>query len=321
MKSTIVIPNYNGMSYIEACLQSVYAQTVTDYDVIIVDNGSKDGSLAWIKANYPQTRVIEFEQNQGFCKAVNEGIKASNTPYVVLLNNDTVVECDFLMELEKAMDQNRNAFSASAKMLVMKNPELIDDAGDYYCALGWAFAIGKGKPETHYNRSRKVFAACGGAAIYRREVFEQIGYFDEEHFAYLEDIDIGYRARIHGYDNYYVPKARVHHAGSAVSGSRYNEFKINLSSRNSVYLVYKNMPLLQILINLPFLGSGFLIKEVFFLRKGFGLVYLKGLWKGFCLSRSKKGRRNKVRITKDNWYRFILIEVELIANMLRRVVG
>lgn len=321
MKSTIVIPNYNGMSYIEACLQSVYAQTVTEYEVIVVDNGSKDGSLMWIKENYPQVKLIEFEENQGFCKAVNEGIKASETPYVVLLNNDTVVECDFLMELEKMMDHNKKAFSASAKMLVMKQPELVDDAGDYYCALGWAFADGKGKPEVQYNRPGKVFAACGGAAIYRREVFEQIGYFDEEHFAYLEDIDIGYRAKIYGYTNLYAPKARVLHAGSAVSGSRYNEFKINLSSRNSVYLVYKNMPLLQIMINLPFLLLGFFIKELFFLKKGFGWIYLKGLWKGICLSNSKQGRKNKVRITKDNWYRFLLIEIELIANMIRRVLG
>lgn len=320
MKSTIVIPNYNGMSYIEACLKSVYAQTVKDYDVLIVDNGSRDGSLEWIKENYPQANLIEFDENQGFCKAVNEGIKAATTQYVVLLNNDTVVECDFLMELERVMEQDKKAFSASAKMLVMKAPERMDDAGDYYCALGWAFADGKGKPEVKYNQAKKVFAACGGAAIYRREVFDQIGFFDEEHFAYLEDIDIGYRAKIYGYHNLYAPRARVLHAGSAVSGSRYNEFKINLSSRNSIYLVYKNMPLLQILINFPFLVVGFFIKELFFLKKGFGKIYLKGLWKGVLLCNSKQGRKNKVRITKENWYRFFFIEIELLVNMIRRIL-
>lgn len=319
MKSTIVIPNYNGMAYIEACMKSVYAQTVKEYEVIIVDNGSTDGSLLWIKEHYPQARLIVFNENQGFCKAVNEGIKAAVTPYVVLLNNDTVVESDFLVELERVMDRDKRIFSASARMLVMKSPGLIDDAGDYYCALGWAFADGKGKPKEHYNKEKDVFAACAGAAIYRREIFEQIGYFDEKHFAYLEDIDIGYRARIAGYRNCYAPKACVLHAGSAVSGSRYNEFKIKLSSRNNIYLVYKNMPLLQILINLPFLIMGFLIKAVFFMKKGFGKIYLNGILDGIRLSASQDGRKSKVRVTGRNWHRFIGIEIELLVNIIRRV--
>lgn len=321
MKSTIVIPNYNGMSYIEACLKSVYAQTVASYEVIIVDNGSQDGSLAWIKEHYPQTTLIELEENKGFCKAVNDGIRAAKTPYVVLLNNDTQVKNDFLQELENAMEQDDKAFSGSAKMLVMKKPELMDDGGDYYCALGWAFADGKGKPQVRYNRPKKIFAACGGAAIYRKEVFEQIGYFDEEHFAYLEDIDIGYRARLAGYHNIYVPTARVLHAGSAVTGSRYNAFKIALSSRNSVYLIYKNMPALQIVLNMPFLLAGFLIKAIFFWKKGFGDVYLKGLWKGVRLSFSVQGRKHKVAVTRQNWYRFVLIEIELLENMIRRLLS
>lgn len=318
MKSTIVIPNYNGMAYIENCMNAVYAQTVQEYEVVVVDNGSKDGSLLWIKEHYPQTKIIAFEENQGFCKAVNEGIKAAETPYVVLLNNDTIVECDFLRELEKAMDEDLQAFSASAKMLVLKSPELIDDAGDYYCALGWAFAEGKGKPEERYNKKKRVFAACGGAAIYRKKIFEEIGYFDENHFAYLEDIDIGYRAKINGYHNLYAPSARVLHAGSAVSGSRYNAFKVDLSSKNNIYLIYKNMPFLQILLNLPFLVAGFLIKGLFFIKKGLGKTYFKGLWKGICLSLSKEGKLHKIRVTKENWYHFIEIEWELLFNIIRR---
>ena len=117
---------------------------------------------------------------------------------------------------------------------------------------------------------QRFFAACGGAAIYRRDVFAKIGYFDENHFAYLEDIDIGYRARIFGYQNGYCPDAIVYHAGSGASGSRYNAFKVDLSSRNSIYLIYKNMPLLQLILNLPFLLLGFLVKTLF--------LYKKGIW-------------------------------------------
>lgn len=168
------------------------------------------------------------------------------------------------------MDARPGYFSTSAKMLSMKEPEIIDDAGDFYCALGWAFARGKGMDSGRYTEPSKIFAACGGAAIYRRDVFAKIGYFDENHFAYLEDIDIGYRARIFGYQNGYCPEAIVYHAGSGASGSRYNAFKVDLSSRNSIYLIYKNMPLLQLILNLPFLLLGFLVKTLFFIKRDLG---------------------------------------------------
>ncbi len=113
----------------------------------------------------------------------------------------------------------------------------------------------------------KFFTSCAGAAIYRKKIFEKIGYFDEEHFAYLEDIDVGYRARINGYENWYAPKAIVYHIGSGTSGSRYNHFKTRYSSRNNIYLIYKNMPFLQILLNLPFLILGFGMKILFFTQK------------------------------------------------------
>ena len=122
--------------------------------------------------------------------------------------------------------------------------------------LGWAYQRGVGRDLTHYRRS-PVFSACAGAAIHRREVFEEIGYFDEMHFAYLEDIDVGYRARIAGYDNIYCPAALVWHVGSGTSGSKYNSFKVKLAARNNVYLNYKNMPCLQLIINAIPIAAGF----------------------------------------------------------------
>ena len=166
-------------------------------------------------------------------------------------------------------------------MLQAHSPELLDDAGDFYSALGWAAARGKGKPEAEYSREEKIFSACAGAAIYRRKVLLGLGLFDEEHFAYLEDLDICYRARLHGYENWYLPKARVRHVGSGTSGSRYNLFKVRYSSRNNIYLIWKNMPLFQILLNLPFLLAGFGAKFLFFAGKGFGKEYLAGIRNGF----------------------------------------
>ena len=238
-KITVVIPNFNGIQYVERCLDSLKRQTFSEFDVIFVDNGSVDGSRELTEEKYPWVRVIELAENTGFCKAVNIGIEATQTPYVVLLNNDTEAEPDFLLELYRGIERKKDAFSAAARMLQFHDRGKIDDAGNYYNCLGWAFALGKGKPEERYRKERKIFASCGGAAIYRTELVKQLGGFDEEHFAYLEDIDLGYRAQIAGYENWYLPKAGVYHVGSGTSGSRYNQFKIRYSSRNNVYMLYK----------------------------------------------------------------------------------
>jgi GT2 family glycosyltransferase len=191
----------------------------------------------------------------------------------------------------------------------------MDDAGDYYCALGWAFGRGKGGLVENYDEPVDIFAACAGAAIYRKKMLESLGYFDENHFAYLEDIDVGYRARIHGYRNVYAPKAVVYHVGSGFSGSAHNSFKVKLSSRNSVYLAYKNMPFLQIILNSPFLLLGHLVKWLFFLKKGLGKDYVQGVKEGFTLCK----RERKVRFLWKNLPNYCLIQLELWLNMARRL--
>ncbi len=289
------------------------------HPIIIVDNGSVDGSRELAKS-YAQVKVIALEENKGFCSAVNIGIQVADTPYVILLNNDLTIEKGFFRALEDAMDKNPKAFSAGAQMRMMKAPDHIDNAGTYYCALGWAYDYGKGKKiSPKYLKPGKIFAACGGAAIYRKSILERIGLFDEKHFAYLEDVDIGYRARIYGYQNLYVPDALAYHAGSSVSGSKYNEFKTNLSSANSIYIIEKNMPSLQILLNFPFLLVGFLIKILFFCKKGLGKNYVRGLIRGFWIYYREGGRKNHVPFQIKNFGNYILIQLELWINILRRL--
>lgn len=320
MKTTVVIPNYNGKKYLKDCLKSLEeARIQADFHVIIIDNGSADGGLQEAQELYPDMECVYFSENRGFCAAVNEGIRRAETPYVFLLNNDTTVEPDCIRILEQRMDREPGLFSLSARMVDLKNPSVMDGAGDLYSALGWAYAIGKGKPAVGYARPRDVFSACAGAAIYRREVFEQIGDFDELHFAYLEDVDVGYRARIYGWRNAYEPGAVVNHAGSAATGSRYNEFKITHSSRNNVYLIYKNMPLLQLILNFPFLLAGFGIKILFFFRKGFGMTYVRGLAAGIRLCAGEQGRQRRVRFKTGNIGNYIKIQLELWVNMFRRI--
>ena len=312
---SIVIPNYNGKHFLEDCLNSVFAQDIQDQEVIVVDNGSTDGSLEYLKT-FPGVRVIVLDKNYGFCRAVNEGIKAAESEYVILLNNDTEVDQRFAAELLAAIKEDEKIFSCSSKMIQFHNRQLMDDAGDYYCALGWAFGRGKGDHVEKYQDRKDVFAACAGAAIYRKKMLESLGYFDEKHFAYLEDIDIGYRARIHGYRNVFAPKAIVYHVGSGFSGSTHNAFKVKLSSRNNVYLAYKNMPFLQIILNIPFLLLGHGIKWLFFLKKGLGKEYAMGLKEGLALC--KEG--NKVRFSWRNLPYYGVIQLELWLNMIRRLI-
>ncbi len=312
-RAAVIIPNLNGRDFLEPCLRSLRSQTVQDFTVVVIDNGSTDDSVSYIREHFPEVRVRAYHQNTGFCHAVNAGIEMTAEPYVILLNNDT--ECDpyFVEKLIAAMDADPKRFSCGACMLSMQNPSILDDAGDFYTALGWAYARGKDRPARQYAVPGAVFSACAGAAVYRRSMLKKIGLFDEHHFAYLEDLDIGYRARIHGYVNWYEPEAIVKHYGSGSSGSRYNAFKVKHASRNSIYVVYKNMPVWQMILNAPFLAAGFAVKAVYFMRKGFGREYVSGLLTGAA------GCRNlhKVPVQSRNFPHYVRIQMELWGSMLR----
>ncbi len=320
MKTTVIIPNYNGIKYLENCLRSLREDSGS-VPVIVVDNGSSDGSEK-VYSGFPGVKQIRNAENKGFSVAVNQGILAADTEYVLLLNNDIEVKTGFIRSLEAALDKDFRVFSAQAQMRSMHEPERLDGAGDYYCALGWPMAAAKGRNiSCRANHGKWIFSSCAGAAIYRREQLISLGLFDELHFAYFEDVDVGYRARIRGYRNRYVPEAVVYHAGSAFSGSRHNAFKVNLSSANSIYLIAKNMPVLQILINLPFLVIGYLVKILYFTGKGLGGVYLRGLGKGFAKAFSKRGRERKVRFSCKNLVHYGKIQLELWGNLFRLLEG
>lgn len=309
-KVTVIIPNYNGLKFMEPCFEALDRQTTDDYQVLVVDNGSTDGSVEWLKER--EIPSIFLDKNTGFCGAVNIGLKAAETPYVILLNNDTEVCEDFVAQMLRAIEKSPSIFSVSCKMIQLYQKDLMDDAGDMYTVLGWAYQRGVGQSAAGYNKEREIFSACAAAAIYRREVFETIGYFDEMHFAYLEDIDVGYRAKIAGYHNRYCPDAVVYHAGSGTSGSKYNSFKVKLAARNNIYLNYKNMPALQLLVNLLPILVGIALKYGFFKKRGFEKDYVDGLMEGLKTA----GRCKKVKFRPENLVNYLSIEWELIAGTL-----
>ncbi|MDD2980160.1 MAG: glycosyltransferase family 2 protein [Hespellia sp.] len=309
MKVTIIIPNYNGKHFMLPCLDSLSRQTSKDFTILIVDNASSDGSLTYLQEEWPSIPVISLDKNYGFSRAVNVGIQNSTTPYVLLLNNDTTVAPDFVEQMINAIEHSHRIFSVSSKMIQMYHPELIDSAGDLYTLMGWGVCRGTGRPVENYTSSDTIFSACAGAAIYRRSVFKKIGYFDESHFAYLEDIDIGYRAKIHGYKNTYCASAIVKHVGSGTSGSKYNSFKVKLAARNNLYLIYKNMPLLQLILNILPISLGFFVKALFFQKIGFGKDYREGFREGLHTMKHCK----KVPFRIRNLFNYLKIESELIV--------
>ncbi len=317
MEASVIIPNYNGAEFIKECIDSLKLQEYKDFEIIVVDNGSKDDSADLVEREYPGIRLKRLDQNYGFSRAVNEGLRMSEAPFVILLNSDTRVETGFVGALVSAIKSDESVFSVASKMIQMKRPDKLDGAGDLYSAFGWAYARGKGRSSEGYTKTAKVFSACGGAAIYRRSILDEIGWFDEFHFAYLEDTDIGYRARIMGYKNIYCPEAKVYHVGSGATGSRYNDFKIRISARNNMYVIMKNMPVLQIVVNLPFLLLGFTIKALFFILIGHGRAYLSGLKRGYILCRDAR----KFPYSSRNLKNYFVIQLELWLNLFRRLPG
>ena len=162
-KVTVVIPNYNGLKFMEPCFKALNMQICRDFEILVVDNGSTDGSVEWLKGH--KVPSIFLDTNTGFSGAVNVGIKASKTPYVILLNNDTEPDCHYIGEMIKAIERSPKIFSVSSKMIQLYDHSKMDDAGDMYTLLGWAFQRGVGRPATGYNRSCSVFSACAGAAV------------------------------------------------------------------------------------------------------------------------------------------------------------
>jgi GT2 family glycosyltransferase len=310
---SIIIPNFNGEHFLKECLNSIKKQNFSHYEVIIVDNGSNDGSVEYIKDNYDEFTLIQNQKNLGFATAVNQGIKSSNAEYVFLLNNDTELEVECVSKLLNCIGKDENIFGVSSKMIQNQDRNLIDDAGDEYTLLGYTKKVGNKRSTELYQSKREIFSACAGAALYRRNIFDIIGYFDENFFAYMEDVDISYRARIYGFKCVYCPEAVVYHDVSATSGSKYNAFKIRLAARNNVYVPYKNMPWPQLILNLMFLILGFLIKYLVFLKKGHGNDYMAGLKEGL----TSLDKIDRIIYKNGRLANYLSIEWILIKNTLK----
>ncbi len=248
---SVIVLNLNGKHHLEECLDSLLGQTYPDFEVIFVDNGSADSSVEFVKNKYPQVKLISLETNKGFCEGNNIGYLHATGEFIALLNNDTRVDFDWLEQLRRAMDYNSKTGISASCMINYFHREILDTAGDEYDICGVGFKAGNRQKVVEYQKTRYPFGACAGAALYRRIMIEEIGFFDEHFFAVGEDIDLSFRARLAGYQCIYTPKARVYHKVNQTIGPG-SDFLLYHSRRNIEYTYFKNMPGILLLLSLPF---------------------------------------------------------------------
>jgi GT2 family glycosyltransferase len=251
----VVIPSWNGRQWLKGCLDALRAQDFRDFEVLLVDDASTDGSAGYVKAHFPEVNIVQKTRREGFAKTANAGVKASSGEYVVLLNTDTRPTRSWLGELVRTMDGSPPEVGSLASCMVqMDNPHLIDSAGDILTWYGQALKRGNRKPVSGCDCTGGILSACAGAALYRREFLQETGGFDGEFGSYLEDIDLGLRGRLSGYTCTYVPSATVLHKGHG-SGIPHRDY-IRLVTRNRLMLFWKNIPLRLLVRHLHHLLAG-----------------------------------------------------------------
>jgi len=240
---SVIVLNWNGKKFLDECLSSLREQTYKDFETILVDNGSNDGSVEFIKDNYGDfVTLIENERNLGFAAGNNQGIRAARGDYILLLNNDTKVDSYWMEELVKVAEEDRTIGMCASKILCYDDPQVIDNVGHLIYRDG--LNRGRGRLEKdvgQYEEIEEVLFPSGCAALYRREMLEEIGLFDEDFFAYGDDTDLGLRGRWAGWKCLYVPKAVVYDKYSGATGS-YSPFKAFYVERNRVWIAVKYFP-------------------------------------------------------------------------------
>ena len=239
---TIAILNYDGRELLDVVVPSVLAQRFREHRVMVVDDGSHDGSVEYVRARWPSVEIVEIRANVGITAALNRAVRAADGEFIALLNNDIELEPTWLGELVAALDAHPEAASASGKLLSYHDRKRIDAAGDLLLWSSAVFNRGAGETDVgQFDEAEAVFSACAAAALYRRSAFDIVGEFDESFFAYLEDVDWGMRAQLLGLGSWYAPAAVGYHMGGATTRKQQGLY-VRHQRRNQLLLVIKTFP-------------------------------------------------------------------------------
>ena len=273
---SVIIANFNGAQYLEPCLNAVLAQDYPRCEVILADDGSTDGSPELVREKFPSVIVLENIHNRGFAAVNNQAIRASHGDYVVTLNNDTRVEPGFLAEMVHVAESDPYIGSC-APLIILHHQRLVDSAGIEVDWAGIAWQRRRGEPVSANHGLEEVFGACAGAALYRRKMLDEIGLFDEQYFAYYEDVDLAWRAKLVGWRCVHVPTAIVYHVHSAF-WSKQPGRKTYLLARNKLLTIIKNYPWPALLLGWPLILAYDLFSLGYAIWRGQGLSALHGRW-------------------------------------------
>lgn len=273
---SVVIPNFNGVRILPTCLDSLLRQTRAADEIIVVDDASADDSVAFVRQQYPQVKLVTRETNGGFCKTANAGLRVAHGDLIALLNNDTECDSHWLAELIIAMEANSKIGSGASKLLFFDQRKRVNSAGLFLRVDGVGRDIGFGQPDgAEFSRARFVFGASGGAAVYRRELLEEIGLFDEDFHAYAEDLDLSFRAQLRGWGCWFVPSAIVYHRVSATYATE-SATKVYHSSRNMLAVLIKNLPARLWRKYFPLLLAAQIYQVIYWSTRGRGVPALRG---------------------------------------------
>lgn len=319
-----VVVNWNGRLSLEACLESLFAQTWTDLEVLLVDNGSQDGSVEAAAARFGERlRLVRNPRNEGFARGNNQAFALARGEWVFLLNNDAVADPEAVAELMRFAEGRSEVGMLACRVVVADRPQFFDSTGlllypDGVCRpRGW-----EEKDLGQYDRAEEVLAPCGSACAFRRSLLEELGGFDESYFAYLEDLDLGMRAQLLGWRCFYVPGARVRHAKSSSYGN-YSKFKAYHVERNRIFNAVKLLPRFILFVSPLFTLNRYLlqfyaavthrglserfVKEYSWVGLAWLLLraYAAALWRLPEMLRKRRELSRRRRVSVDDWYRLI----------------
>jgi GT2 family glycosyltransferase len=320
----VVIPNWNGVDSVGACLDSLLAQSLKPL-IIVVENGSTDGSLEFLRKEYSDIQIVVNQQNLGFAGGVNTGIRHAldqGAEYVALLNNDATVDKEWLKQLITTIRANDHIGIVTSKIMSADESHL-DSTGECYTTWGLTYPRGRDEVVNKiYDTQTTIFAASGGASIYRTKMLRQIGLFDNDFFAYYEDVDISFRAQLADWKVIYEPKALVYHQIGATS-SKLKGFTTYQTIKNLPWLLVKNVPRQYLGIILP----RFLLAHTLFvgraILRGHGLYALRGLL--VCLEklpqklRERKQIQHNKPITNEYIWQLMTHDLPPNAHNLRKL--
>jgi len=272
---SVIIVNYNGRAYLDACISSILAQTYPRIEIIFVDNNSTDDSIDYIKVKFPSVVIIACNENYGFAKGNNIGIKAAKGDLVATLNTDTKVTSRWVEELVQGISSDEKVGMCASKMLFMKEPGLINSTGICISRSGACWDRGMFEQDKgQHDSCTDVFGPCAGAAIYRKNMLEEIGLFDEDFCAYMEDVDLAFRGRLAGWKCLYVPNAVVYHFHGGTSGY-FSDYTVYHGNRNIIWNAFKNFPKQFLITSLPWIICRNLAVIPYYILKGQGSAILR----------------------------------------------